>query len=547
MELKAYLQPLRRWWWLVAATTFVAILASVIVTRNQPFMYESRATLMVGRAINDPNPNSNDYSLTLKLANTYADLARRNPVRQAVLAAQGLAELPDYSVRVVPDTQLVEMKVLDANPQRAQAVANELAHQLMAQTQNGAQSEAAQRQTFIASQLDELEAALQQTKAEIERKRGELAALLDPKQISEAQTQLRALESKQTTLQGNYAAMLSSTERGAVNSLNIVEPATLPGYPVGPNKLLTIFLAAAMGLLVGVGAAFLLESLDDTLKNPEDVQSALQLTTLGAVPAIEAAAGESELVGLSPAQSPAKESYRVLRTNLQFASVDEPLRCLMVTSPAPSEGKSLTAANLAIALAQAGQQVILVDADLHRPRQHRLFKLANNTGLTAGLLVAHPDPAQLLSETVVPGLRLLTSGPLPPNSAELLGSHRMAELLAVLEAQADIVVVDSPPATVLSDAAILSTQVDGVLLVLVSGQTRREMAGRAVDALKHVNARIVGVVLNRMPMRGSGYYYYYSHEGYDDAGKKTGLGARVRRKRKQDGAAAATPALTREV
>lgn len=545
MELKAYLQALRRWWWLVVATTLIATLASFIVTRNQPFMYESRAALMVGRAINDPNPNSSDYLLTLKLANTYADLARRTPVRAGVIAALGIDEIPAYGVRVVPDTQLVEIKVTDADPLRAHAVANELARQLIEQTQNDAQPQEAQRQMFIAGQLDQLEAGLQQTKAEIESQQQELAALLTPTQIADAQTQLRALENKQATLQSNYAALLASTQRRAINSLNIVEPATLPQHPVGPNKPLTIFLAAAMGLLLGVGAAYLLESLDDTLKNPEDVQTALQLTTLGAVPAIEMAASDSELVGLWPAQSPAKESYRVLRTNLQFASVDKALKCLMVTSPAPSEGKSITAANLAIALAQAGQQVILVDADLHRPRQHRLFKVANNTGLTAGLLVAHPNPAELLSETSAPGLRLLTSGPLPPNPAELLGSHRMADLLAALQMHADTVVVDSPPATVLSDAAILSTQVDGVLLVLVSGQTRREMARRAVDALTHVNARIVGVVLNRMPVRSSGYSYYYSNEGYGETRPRAGLGSRLRR-RKRRGAPSPAPALTSE-
>ncbi len=544
MELKAYLQPLRRWWWLALATLLVATLASFIVTRNQPFVYESRATLMVGRAINDPNPNSNDFSMTLKLANTYADLARRTPVGAAVVTALGLEKIPDYSVRVVPDTQLVEIKVTDANPARAYEVANELARQLIEQTQTGAQPQETQRQTFIDGQLDQLEAALQQTRVDIERKQQELATLLAPAKIEEAQTTLRALENKQTTLQSNYAALLNSTQRGAINSLNIVEPATLPTIPVGPNKPLTIFLAAVMGLLLGVGAAYLLESLDDTLKNPEDVQTALQITTLGAVPGIEIENGEDELVGLRPAQSSAKEAYRVLRTNLQFASVDKPLRCLMVTSPAPSEGKSMTAANLAIALAQAGQQVILVDADLHRPRQHRLFKVANNIGLTTGLLVAHPDPAELLSDTGASGLRLLTSGPLPPNSAELLGSHRMADLLAALQAHADMVVIDSPPATVLSDAAILSTQVDGVLLVLVSGQTRREMAQRAVDALKHVNARIVGVVLNRMPVRGSGYYYYYNHEGYDEAGQRVRLGSRLRRKRRS--APSPAPALTGE-
>lgn len=546
MELKAYFQPLRRWWWLALATILVASLASFIVTRNQSYIYESRATLMVGRAINDPNPNNNDFSLALKLANTYADLARRTPVRAAVSAALGLAQIPTYTVRVVPDTQLVEIKVTDANPLQAQAVANELAQQLILQTQTGAQPEEARRLAFIAGQLDQLETGLEQTKTEIERKQQELASLLDPKQITDAQTLLRALENKQTTLQSNYAALLASSQRSTINSLNIVEPATLPRYPVGPNKPLTVFLAAVIGLLVGVGAAYLLESLDDTLKNPDDVLATLQLTTLGAVPAFETATSENELVGLSPGQSPAKESYRVLRTNLQFASVDKPLGRLMITSPAPSEGKSLTAANLAIALAQAGQQVILVDADLHRPRQHRLFKIANNIGLTTGLLVAHPDPAELLNDTATPGLRLLTSGPLPPNPAELLGSHRMAEMLAALQMQADIVVVDSPPATVLADAAILSTQVDGVLLVLVSGQTRREIAGRAVDALKHVNARIIGVVLNRMPVRGSGYYYYYNHEGYEEVGRRAGLGSRLRRRRKRGSAPAPLPALTRE-
>ena len=189
--------------------------------------------------------------------------------------------------------------------------------------------------------------------------------------------------------------------------------------------------------------------------------------------------------------------------------MDKPLKQLMITSPGPREGKSMTTANLGIALAQAGERVIIIDADLHRPRQHRLFKLANNVGLTTALLDPHSQPEALLQETTQPGLRVLISGPLPPNPAELLGSSRMHQLLEKLQSQADVLVLDSPPTTILSDAAILSTQIDGVLLVLKSGVTRREIARRAVDALTHVNARIVGVLLNHMPTRGGGYYYYY--------------------------------------
>jgi capsular exopolysaccharide synthesis family protein len=150
-----------------------------------------------------------------------------------------------------------------------------------------------------------------------------------------------------------------------------------------------------------------------------------------------------------------------------------------------------------------------VDTDLHRPRLHKLFKLRNNAGITTALLEERPVLDGLLQETAVPGLRVLTSGPLPPNPAELLGSTRMKELLGELSAQADVVVLDSPPATALSDAAILSTQADGVLLVLDSGRTRREVAKRSLEALKRVNARVVGALLNRMPTRGAGYYYYY--------------------------------------
>jgi len=216
----------------------------------------------------------------------------------------------------------------------------------------------------------------------------------------------------------------------------------------------------------------------------------------------------------------------VLRTNLQFASVDRPLRTVLVTSTAPSEGKTLTAANLAAVFAQAGRRVIVVDADLHRPRQHRVFRLPNNTGLTNALLSEGSALEVLLQETPVPGLQVLTSGPLPPNPAELLGSARMRELLAQLTSLADIVVIDSPPTMAVSDTAILASEVDGVLLVLDAGKTRREMALHALTGLRQVQARVIGVVLNRMPSRSPGSYYYYSHEGYDSASgdvQKTGL------------------------
>lgn len=514
MELKDYIRPLRKWWWLIISATLVATISSALATMRQPAIYRTTTTVMVGSAIENPNPSGNEFWLTQQLANTYADIAKRDTVRAGVMAELGLPWLPEYIARVVPNTQLVELTVTDTNPQRAQAVANALANQLALLSPTAPGREDQQRQAFISAQLNDLEAKIQETQDEIGRKQTELANMFSARQIADTQTQIAGLQNKLATLQANYAALLANTQKGALNSINIVDPAPLPTEPVGPNKGATILLAAAIGFLLAAGAAYLLEYLDDTLKNPDDVEKAAGLTTLGAVPRLEGAGPGNELAVLAQGQSAGREAYRVLRTNLQFAAVDRPLHTLMITSPGPSEGKSLTVANLAVALAQADKRVVLMDTDLHKPRLHRLFGLRNNVGVTTALLDEQPVTDGLLQPTAVPGLSVLTSGPLPPNPAELLGSARMRELLAHLSAQADMVLLDSPPAAALSDAAILSTQCDGVLLVFDAGETRREIARRAVEALRRVNARIVGAVLNRMPLQGDGYYYYYYNYGY---------------------------------
>jgi non-specific protein-tyrosine kinase len=537
LDLKDYILPLRKWWWLIVAATLVATISSYLATRQQPPIYQTRTTVMIGNSINNPNPTSYDYYQSQQLATTYADIVKRDNVRQATMAALGLKFLPEYNARTVPNTQLVEITVTDTDPARAQAVAKELANQLIAISPSGQNSESQKRQAFISSQLNELEDKIKATQSEITRKQEELAGLFSARQIADAQTQIAALQNKLATLQTNYAALLANTQQGARNAISTLEDAALPSRPIGPNKSATILLAAAIGFILAAAAAYLLEYLDDTMKNPEDVEKALGLTTLGAVPTLKIEDG-NELIVASQNQSPVSEAYRVLRTNLQFAAVGHSLDTLMVTSPGPGEGKSMTAGNLAAALAQSGRRVILVDGDLHRPRQHRVFGLRNNTGVTTALIADLAGSLDdILQDTVVPGLRVLTSGPLPPNAAELLGSVRMRELLADLHTRAEVVVIDSPPVTALSDAAVLATQTDGVLLVLDAGKTRREVAKRATDALGRVHARVIGVLLNRMPARGAGYYYYYRYEDYytvgDGSERKGGAGGRSRRRRER--------------
>lgn len=214
----------------------------------------------------------------------------------------------------------------------------------------------------------------------------------------------------------------------------------------------------------------------------------------------------TDLIALRDPRSPAAEAYRTLRTNIQFSSLDRPLKTLLATSTAPNEGKSTTIANLAVTMAQAEQRVILVDCDLRRPSLHTLFGVSNESGVTSALLDQADAPLPLLG-TEVPGLSLLPSGPLPPRPADLLGSRRMEALIVRLRESADIVLFDTPPVIAVTDAAVLATRVDGAILVLQAGKTRRDRAREARNLLEKVKAHVVGVVLNDAKIeQGYGYY-----------------------------------------
>jgi non-specific protein-tyrosine kinase len=216
----------------------------------------------------------------------------------------------------------------------------------------------------------------------------------------------------------------------------------------------------------------------------------------------------NELVAVTEPRSPISEAYRTLRTNLDFASLDQALKTLVVTSAGVGEGKSTTLANLAVVSAQAGRKVVLVDADLRRPTLHTIFGLDNDTGLTTMMMDESALASPPLHSTGVEGLMVLTSGPLPPNPADLLGSSRMEEVIAAVTAGSDQVFFDTPPVVAVTDAAVLATKVDGVLLVVSAGKTRREYARTAVQRLEQINARLVGTVLTNVQI-GSGFQGYY--------------------------------------
>jgi capsular exopolysaccharide synthesis family protein len=221
------------------------------------------------------------------------------------------------------------------------------------------------------------------------------------------------------------------------------------------------------------------------------------------------------LITLEQSKSPISEAFRTLRTNVQFTGVDSETKKIMVTSAGPREGKSSTVANLAVSMAQTGKTVLVIDADLRNPTQHKIFGLSNAHGLSVAL-VQDQDYANYIWETNAPGLMVLTGGPIPPNPAELVGSRRMESLIEEVSEQFDIVLIDTPPIVAVTDAAILAQVVDGVILVLASGEVNKDYALRAKEQLDKVGAKILGAVLNKADLKTSEYYYYYYYHGSDD-------------------------------
>jgi tyrosine-protein kinase Etk/Wzc len=317
--------------------------------------------------------------------------------------------------------------------------------------------------------------------------------------------------------------LAAAAERGRSSMVDSALRATASS----PTLVRSLVFSLALGLFLGFALALLLETLDDTVRRPEDLPRDVDIRFLGVVPWT----GDpgTGLVVLNAPKSPPAEAFRTLRSNINFATVDDRPHTLLVTSAGANEGKSMVAANLAVAYAQSGERVLLLDTDLRRPTQGHLFGLEGTAGLT-NLLVGEMTPEQAIQPSGVERLSILPSGPLPPNPAELLDSARMTALLQELRQYADLIILDSPPAIMLSDALILASQVDKTLLVSAAGQVTRDAFAEMVRLLRHARGNLLGVVLNKLRLTQGDYYYYYYYYYFDHDKRHPGPTARLGRR-----------------
>jgi len=495
--------------WLIVLTTILAAGLTYFYYWNQNPIYQASSTLIVNEA---PDTQSYDVSAVMvsqRLIQTYIEMMTKKPVLREVIANLELsidtgALRGKISIQQVGNTPLINVIVRDTDPQRAADIANEIGTVFAQQNQ-------IRQESRYATTKDSLQLQLNKTQEQIDSVE---AALLELSDAPENQSERNRLDLILTQYRQTYANTLQSYEQvrlkeaETLSNVITVEMAEPAGGAISPNITNNTAMGGVVGAVIAIGIIYLMDLLDDTIHGSDEISRYLNLPVLGVVRKIN---GNPAIVTAIKPRSPAAEDFRSLRTNIQFASVDYHLSTLLITSPTPTDGKSVIATNLSIVLAQGGQKVSLIDADLRRPRIHDYMQIPNQWGLTYLFTNKDNHLDGVLRKNKTLGLSIMTSGGLPPNPAELLGSDKMHHIIASIQSQSDVIVFDSPPLNAVTDASVLSKLVDGVILVIRAGVTKNVAAKQALDQLERVGANVIGVVLNSVNMNKGRYGTYYSY------------------------------------
>ena len=507
----------------------------------------------------DPNQNT----VVERLAGLNQQLLQAENDRKTAEAAYNAAKLPDAATAMVDDatkqTSDIEGKLIELRQKRSLLLvdATEEAPEVKEVDQQIAELDR-QLKDFrtrkSATLITNLHTRYQQT---LEREQSLRKAFEQQRaqtlSQNEAAINYRIIQQEIETNKSLLNGLLQGAKEndvvlaGKPNNISIVDYALTPDSPVGPNRARTVIAAFFLSIGLGLGLALFFEYLDDTVHSTEEVERVLHLPALAVIPSVGGGArrrklqavsgstalqkqngnghGNSELLMNIDSRSPLAEAYRHLRTSVLLSTAGRAPKSLLVTSSLPGEGKTTTAVNTAISLAQTGASVVIIDADMRRPRLQSIFDMRGQEGLSSILSseTSEGDMLGLVRHDEESGLNILTSGPIPPNPAELLGSDQMRRLMTVLQANYTHVVVDSPPVSSFTDGVLISSMVDGVLLVVHGGKSSRHIVRRSKQLLSDVGAKIFGVVLNNVNLRSHDYYYYQSYYGQKYYEKEAGI------------------------
>lgn len=549
MEFIEYFRTIRKWWWLFILSAILSGGVAFIQKANQPATYQAQTLVAIGNFIDAPNPDYTAINVPFLIAQTYLELSQTYGVLQETVDQLGLEMAPEtlrnlVSVSIVEGTSLLAIKATYTDPVLTADIANGVAASMILNSPTNLTSEQETQIELASIQIEALNDQVASARNQLAAVEEELEQTLDIGRRDDLNDQRNVLIEQINQATNNIATfsnnIMSVQQRS--NILTIVEEARVPNRALPSNVVSSTAIGVFAGLVMVAGFALLVEYLDDRVRTSDQAATLLNLPVVGSIPRF-GRRGDSyheRMVSNQPAMSPIVESYRSLRTNMLFTletQQEKPL--LIVSSPGPVEGKSTTTSNVAITMAQAGMRVLLIDADLRRPKLHEIFDLPNEHGLTT-LLFADPSSAggllsgdneyvvesnrvkidlrQCLQTTEIPNLRVITSGFQPANPTEILGSALMQRWVSAFRASSnvDIVIIDTPPCLIISDSSVLAGSLKAaVFLVIDAVKTRRLGALKAKEQFEKVGVTIKGVIVNRINPRdedygyGYGYGYYY--------------------------------------
>ena len=515
MEIHQYLALLRHWLWLIILGGAVAAVSAFAISRFQEPVYRATSILLINESL-ATNDNNSFQSLqsSERLAVSFVIRLTNYEVLTESITELGLDMTADelqkaVQVNSINNSQLISLNVEGHDPQIITALANEIPQKFAEHNM------AMQLERFADSKIN-LEDELALVAEELILAESALNTELND---GNRQLAVDRLSGNMQSLRETHSRLLQSyedirvAEAENLNNIIIEEYARVPEEPIRPRIVTNTLLAGMVGIMLAIGVIFLIEYLDDTVKDSSSLEHITGLNVLGIITKQNNLDKDAPPVMVTQLRSPNAEAYRQVRTNVQYVGVSQELSTILVTSPSQGEGKSTIATNLAITLAQSNNKVVLIDCDMRRPTLHRKFNLPNNVGLTNLLLSKEDDPS-FIQETGTENLRIITTGSLPPNPAELIQSERMQHILDWLNEVADYIVIDSPPALVVTDSILLSQIASITMLVVAAGKTRQQSLLLAIQRIKAVDGYIAGIIINKVHARHSSYYYhnYYAYQ-----------------------------------
>lgn len=512
IDLRTIFHILRYWAWLLLLGALIGAGLGYAASIQSLPVYQTEVLLL----IEETRPLYNTDIALPERTSTYLELINQGLMLEKIAQAlnvnfQQLADtITEMRVESIRNTQLFRVYVQGYHPEYLVAVANILPSVLSNEITNVRTERFAESRKNLTAQIDAIKAQIEVTQANIDR--------VGTPRSTQQENQLRDLQTVLAQQQNSYANLVQSFENlrlvelQEMDNIAAVRAAKLPEAPISGNTIPNLLLGSIVGIALVLTVITLIEYLDDRVRSPQMIQDTLGATFLGAIDVIRTQSSDQQLsekliTAVEP-RHPVSEAYRGIRTNLRFSTVDSRLDTLLVTSSNAGEGKSVTAANLAIVMAQLGLSVVLVDADMRKPTQHKLFHLNRQPGLSDALIAENTPPQQYLHPVDIPNLQILPSGMTPPNPAELLSSQRMRQLLAALHSEADVVIIDTPPLLVVTDAAVLASYVRDVVLVVNAKRTQRSALTRSIEALHKIDAHLCGVIVNELSRSARGYAYY---------------------------------------